>query len=154
MKHYNTKLNNNNKLEELLKILAYSVEFEEQPVRHNEDNLNALLNEKCRFKGDLRKMGDPNEKTFLLLQSHLFRLPVPIKDFEIDTKLVLDSCLRMVHCMIDLSAEKGYLQTVLRGIKLMQMLVQGFWEDNQDIIKNVPFCSHLSMPNVKTVKDL
>lgn len=154
MKRYQTQLKENTNIEVLLKVLAYSSEFDDVPVRHNEDNLNEQLGRICPYKPDFKLMNSPNEKTFILLQSHLFSLPVPIKDFVTDTKLVLDSCMRMIHCMIDLCAEKGDLRTLLNCILLMQMIVQGQWFDKQDIIKNIPHCQNIKMPAIKTVKDL
>jgi len=119
MKGYQAKLKENTSVENLLKVLAYSSEFDEVPVRHNEDNLNEALGRTCPIKPEFKLMSSPNEKTFILLQSHLFSLPVPIKDFTTDTKLVLDSCMRMIHCMIDLCAEKGDLRTLFNCILLM-----------------------------------
>ena len=49
----------------------------------------------------------------------MFSLPVPIRDFITDTKLVIDSSIRMIHAMVDLAAEKGYLQTTLNIILLL-----------------------------------
>lgn len=47
--------------------MAYSSEFNEVPVRHNEENLNEALSKLCRFKCDKSKMDSPNEKAYLLL---------------------------------------------------------------------------------------
>ena len=38
--YFEDKLKNNMKIEEIVKLLAYSKEFDEIPVRHNEDVLN------------------------------------------------------------------------------------------------------------------
>ena len=51
-------------------------------------------------------MDNPNEKTFLLIQAHIFRLPLPIRDYLTDTKTVIDSSVRIIHALIDLAAEK------------------------------------------------
>jgi activating signal cointegrator complex subunit 3 len=52
---------------------------------------------------------------------------VPIRDFVTDTKLVIDSSIRMIHAMVDMTAEKGHLNTVLNIILLLQMIIQGVW---------------------------
>ena len=97
-------------------------------MRHNEDNMNEALAKTCPLKSDPRKFDQAQEKTFLLFQAHLFRLPVPIRDFTTDMKIVVDGSLRMLYAMIDLAAEKGLLRTTLNVVKLVQMLVQGVWE--------------------------
>jgi len=35
----------------------------------------------------------------------MYRLPMPIRDYITDTKLVLDQSVRMLYAMIELSAE-------------------------------------------------
>ena len=47
VQHFNESLNGELSLEELLVILCDSTEFDELPVRHNEDLLNADLAKKC-----------------------------------------------------------------------------------------------------------
>lgn len=41
MRHFADKLNSNNNFEEVLQIMCYAHEFNEHPVRHNEDKYNA-----------------------------------------------------------------------------------------------------------------
>lgn len=48
-------------------MLAYASEFNEVPVRHNEDNLNEALAKICPLSSDRSRMGVPNEKAYLLL---------------------------------------------------------------------------------------
>lgn len=50
----------------MIRILSYAKEFEEVPLRHNEDNMNEALSKICPLKSDSKKMDDANEKTFLL----------------------------------------------------------------------------------------
>jgi hypothetical protein len=49
----------------------------------------------------------------------MFRLPLPIRDFATDMKLVVDQSIRMLYAMIDLASEKGFLSTVLNIIKVV-----------------------------------
>jgi activating signal cointegrator complex subunit 3 len=87
-------------------LLAYAKEYDEVPLRHNEENMNEELAKICPLKCNRKALDSPNEKTFLLLQAHLFRLPLPIRDYLTDTKLVIDSSVRIIHALIDLAAEK------------------------------------------------
>ncbi len=66
-------------------------------------------------------------KTNLLIQAHLSRLPLPISDYLTNTKLVLDSCVRIMLFMIDIAAEKKYLDTTINIIILCQMITQGYY---------------------------
>jgi activating signal cointegrator complex subunit 3 len=137
--HFSKTLKDNLLIEELLKVLSYAKEFEEVPMRHNEDNMNEALSKICPLKADSRKMDSANEKTFLLFQAHLFRLPVPIRDFVTDTKLVIDQSIRMLHAMIDLTAEKKQLNNTLNIILLMQMIIQGVWFTESSFVNSIHF---------------
>ena len=48
----------------------------------------------------------PNTKTVLLYQGYFGRVPLPIRDYITDTKLVIDSSIRILHCMVDMSTER------------------------------------------------
>jgi len=50
----------------LLEVMSYCTEFEETPVRHNEDNMNEALAKICPYPVDMSKLDSPNLKTFLL----------------------------------------------------------------------------------------
>ena len=51
---------------------------------------------------------------------------------------MLDQAVRVVQCMIDVSAHKGYLDTTLNLLSFQQMIVQGSWQ-NDSVFKNIPF---------------
>lgn len=125
------------------------------------------LSKLCRFKVDEITCDSPYTKTFLLLQAHFSHLPLPNADFLTDTKSVLDQSIRIlqVKClksnvdnfrffnlinlffylknkkaMIDISAEKGWLVTVIRIQQVMQCVIQARWYDDSPV---------LSLPNVE-----
>jgi len=50
-------------------------------------------------------------------------LPVPIRDFVTDTKLVIDQSIRMIHALVDFAAEKKQLNNTLNIILMMQMII-------------------------------
>lgn len=116
---------------EVLVVLTQATEFEEVPVRHNEDKLNAELCEHVRMKDQLRlsSMDSPHTKTQLLLQAHFDSLPLPISDYYTDVKMVLDQTIRVVQAMVDVAADAGWLQTTLSCMSLIQMVVQAKWHD-------------------------
>ena len=59
---------------QLLGVLCAVAEYDELPVRHNEDKLNMSLSAEVRFPIDVRSADDPHSKANLLLQAR-FILP-------------------------------------------------------------------------------
>ena len=121
----------------LLEIISYAKEYEEMPVRHNEDNYNEALAKLCPYQPSEKNYGSPFLKTFLLFQSYFGRLPPPIKDYITDTKLAIDNCIRIIQALMDISADKSYLDTTLNLTNIIQMIVQGIWI-NESAFKNIP----------------
>ena len=121
-----------------LPLLTDCKEFDGLPVRHNEDILNEALSLLCPAKVPKERLETPNVKANLLIQAHLTRAPLPITDFITDTKMVLDQCVRVIQCMIDVAAHKGYLDTTLNLINFQQMIMQGTWQ-HQTVFKNIPY---------------
>ena len=112
----------------LTKLLCDAAEFDEVPVRHNEETLNAQLAEVVPWKAATAAMSDSMDdahvKAFLLLQAHMARLPLPIADYVNDTKSVLDQAARVINAMIDIAADGGHLTIALRLMTLMQAVTQ------------------------------
>lgn len=54
-------------------MLADAYEFDELPVRHNEDLLNGELAKECPLRVAESTLDDPHTKAFLLLQAHFSR---------------------------------------------------------------------------------
>lgn len=128
--HFKKKVTAGLSIIDLVKILSYAKEYEEIPVRHNEDNYNEALAKICPYKGPDKNYESPNLKTFLLFQMHFGRLPPPIRDYVTDCKLIVDSCIRFVHALIDVSAENNYLDTTLNLCSLMQVNCRLFQKTN------------------------
>ena len=115
--------------EKLLEVLSEAAEYDELPVRHNEDQINEEISADVRFvlekeRRKLRKkkktlqniflnspyrydppglMDDPHCKTSLLLQHHLGRLELPVSDYNTDLRSVLDQAIRIVQAMVDVA---------------------------------------------------
>jgi activating signal cointegrator complex subunit 3 len=124
-------------LPQLLEVLAHAREFEELPVRHNEDKMNAELARAVRWPVNSAALDDPHTKTHLLLQSHLDRLSLPVSDYYTDLKSVLDQAIRVLQAMVDTLCEAGWLSAALQCMTLMQMVVQGRWADDS-FLANLP----------------
>jgi len=104
----------------ILFTLAHTHEFDELPVRHNEEKLNMVLSENLSWGPDTRKvlkgssvgdrssrqhtnyeeiMIDPHTKCFLLIQAYIAAAPLPISDYIVDTKLVMEQIPRLLAAM-------------------------------------------------------
>lgn len=140
VKNLDQRLKSGQSIYELIKILTDCEEFDEVPVRHNEDGLNEALANICPYKVNRAKLGDPKIKTLQLFQAYFSSQPLPIRDYITDTKLVLDNCIRFQQAMIDIAAEKGYLDTCLNICQLSQMVTQGVWI-NKSALVNIPYFS-------------
>lgn len=100
----------------IMRLLCDVAEYDELPVRHNEDVLNKEWEKKLPipanqpFKqgavpfGGLTKFysyDDPHLKAFMLLQAHLSRISdFPIADYAVDTNAVLDQAIRVLQGLI------------------------------------------------------
>lgn len=104
--------------------MCHAAEYDEIPVRHNEDKLNTLLSQQVRWEVDPSTVSSPNTKTNLLLQAHMARSPLPISDYVTDTRTVLDNSIRILQAMVDISADAGWLDTCLTIMNLVQCIVQ------------------------------
>jgi activating signal cointegrator complex subunit 3 len=114
---------------ELISYLSNAREFSGLPVRHNEDVLNEALTHLVPLKVPKHELESPHVKTNLLLQAHFERCPLPITDYITDTKSVLDQSIRIIQGMIDISSHKGYLETAINLVHILQMIIQGQWLD-------------------------
>ncbi|KAH3764158.1 activating signal cointegrator 1 complex subunit 3 [Pelomyxa schiedti] len=113
----------------LLDILCKVTEYDELPVRHNEDKINAQLAEEVPWAVDQMggRMEDPHTKANLLLQAHFSNIALPITDYITDTKSVLDQAVRIIQAIVDVAADKGWLSTSLNAMHLLEMIMQGVW---------------------------
>lgn len=115
-------------------ILAHAAEFSELPVRHCEDELNAELATKLPWAlSSDENFESSNIKTFLLLQAHFCRAPLPITDYINDTKSVLDQIPRVLNSFLDIAALEHRYDIVRALIKISQMIVQGLSEDSNSL---------------------
>jgi len=121
---------------EVLKAVSNCPEYEELPVRHNEDKMNAEWGQKCPLEVDVgsQSWDSPHTKAFLLFQSHLFSIPVPSSDFKTDLKSVLDRSIPIIQAMVDIAAHEGMLQTTLNLILLLQCLHQATHPWQSDLL--------------------
>jgi len=137
----------NRKLESILcSWILYSVcsthEYDELPVRHNEEMLNEELSADTMWGPDTASIlnsddsyihrqpdifEDPHTKAFLLVQAFLQKLKLPISDFVNDSKTVLDQLPRLLAAMqnilsSDLPALAGSFEVASHCFRVRQYL--------------------------------
>ncbi|KAL7563665.1 hypothetical protein ACA910_013398 [Epithemia clementina (nom. ined.)] len=97
----------------LLYTLCSTHEFDELPVRHNEEHLNEELSDGVMWGPDTQQLlssggkvyrdpdifADPHTKTFLLVQAYLEDATLPISDYVNDTKSVVENVPRLLAAM-------------------------------------------------------
>ena len=118
----------------VLAWVSLASEFDDLPVRHNEDLINAELakNLPLAVSGlmDDLPMWDPHVKAFLLLQAFMSRIELPISDYVGDTNSVLDQSIRIIQAGIDLMAELGRLSVVKQMVHLLQCIKSAKWPED------------------------
>ena len=114
-------------LAELCRVLCDASEFDELPVRHNEEHVNAQMARELPWAVDAKAVDSPHVKAQLLLQAHFARAPLPMSDYVTDTKSVLDQALRVLQAMVDIAADGGWVETALGAMHLAQMVTQARW---------------------------
>jgi activating signal cointegrator complex subunit 3 len=113
----------------VLQLLSDAAEFDEMPVRHNEEAQNEEMAAHCRFAVPAM-WDDPHVKTLILLQCHVARSKLPVSDFALDQRSALAQAIRVLQAMIDVAASDGYLRTTLHIAAVVQMLKQARWFDD------------------------
>jgi activating signal cointegrator complex subunit 3 len=134
MQLFSADINDANTIESLLSLLCNTAEYDELPVRHNEEHLNEQLADLLPIKFEAHAYEDPHVKAHLLLQAHFSHCVLPVSDYVTDTKSVLDQAIRILQAMVDVSADGGWLFTTLNTMKLMQMVVQARWHDESTLL--------------------
>lgn len=137
---------------EIMRVLCECPEYDELPVRHNEDKLNAEFAEHCPLEVDLaiQAYDSPHTKAFLLLQAHMWGIALPINDYKTDLKSVLDRSIPLIMAMVDIAAEEAQLRSTLNLILLLQCLHQA----HQPWRSSLATLPHLSDKALRILRDM
>jgi antiviral helicase SLH1 len=119
--------------QDVLSWMCSATEFDELPVRHNEDLINAEMAQHLPLgidcMGDI-PMWDPHVKAFLLLQAYMSRIDLPITDYVGDQTSVLDQGIRIIQASIDVMAELGYIPACQMLMTLLQSIKSARWPED------------------------
>jgi antiviral helicase SLH1 len=119
---------------DVLAWVSLATEYDDLPVRHNEDLINAELAKNLPLgtedlMGSL-PMWDPHVKAFLLLQSFMSRIDLPISDYVGDQNSVLDQGIRIIQAGVDVLTEMGKMVAVREMVKLLQSIKSARWPED------------------------
>ena len=112
-----------------LAAVCACAEFDELPVRHNEELSNATLADAIASAGGWpplsAAMDDPHVKTQLLLQAHMLGLAMPVSDYVTDLRSAMDNAPRVVQAAVEVAVQRGNAAAALAAMRLAQCLAQG-----------------------------
>jgi len=132
IRHLVKKAKRHASFEDVMSWMCGATEFDELPVRHNEDLINAEMAKNLPLNaGTLGlPMWDPHVKAFLLLQAYFSRIDLPISDYVGDLNSVLDQSIRILQASIDVLTELGYLSSCTMMVTLLQGVKSARWPDD------------------------
>lgn len=136
IRHLVTHAKPNATFADVLFWMSSATEYDELPVRHNEDLINGELAKNLPIDAksfDGLPLWDPHVKSFLLLQSHMSRIELPLSDYIGDSNSVLDQSIRIIQASIDVTVEIGHLSTALMFMTLLQCIKSARWPSNSPL---------------------
>lgn len=115
-------------------VLADAAEFDELPVRHNENLLNEDLAKDLPLAHPANDFENPHVKAHLLLQAHFSHARLPMVDYVMDTKTLLDNAGRVLQALVDISASNGLYNCTCHAVTIMQMCTKARWHTDSPLL--------------------
>ena len=78
---------------------------------------------------------DPHIKTYLLLQSFMLRLPLPVADFVNDQSSVLDNSIRLINALADIAGELKLSNQLRLIFTTMPLLIQAIMPYDSEFLQ-------------------
>lgn len=146
-------------LQTYLDMLVRCEEFQEIPIRHNEDRDSALLLQKYLWDGKQEFTGakirygmpsdivctEPSFKAYILLQAQLVRaslqgaFDLPVVDYWLDLVTIIDAAIRITVATVEIALAKRLSLSIVRlVVQISQGLVQGLWPDMNAMLSIAP----------------
>lgn len=132
---FHLSLSSATKLRGMLEIVSSASEFENVPIRHNEDVLLRRIYDRVPLKLDKINFESPHHKVFILLQAHFSRLTLPA-DLAQDQREILDRVLTLLNACVDVMSSGAMLNAIV-AMELSHMCVQAVW-DRDSPLRQVP----------------
>ncbi|XP_063676843.1 activating signal cointegrator 1 complex subunit 3-like isoform X2 [Bolinopsis microptera] len=135
VKMFADTLNPATSVNETLQLLCDVTEYDEMPVRHNEDKINEEMATSLPIRVPSFSYDSPHTKVHLLLQAHFTRTAMPMTDYITDLKSVHDQAIRILQAMLDVAADSGWLKTSLSIMHIVKMVIQGCWMKDDPLLQ-------------------
>jgi len=135
VKMFADTLNPATSFNDILQLLCDVTEYDEMPVRHNEDKINEEMSSSLPIRVPSFSYDSPHTKVHLLLQAHFTRTAMPMTDYITDLKSVHDQAIRILQAMLDVAADSGWLKTSLNIMHLVKMIIQGCWMKDDPLLQ-------------------
>ncbi|RPA71984.1 Sec63-domain-containing protein [Ascobolus immersus RN42] len=159
MRHFLKHMKRNATFKDCLSWMSSAAEYDELPVRHNEDLINIELAKELPLNTshfEPLPMWDPHIKAYILIQAFFQGMTFPVSDYLTDQYSVLDQAIRIIQAAIDVLTELGYFSSVMTMINLLQALKQGVWPEVSPlrIFPGVTAVTKRELLKYKSVTDL
>ncbi|CAF4658766.1 unnamed protein product, partial [Rotaria sp. Silwood2] len=133
---FNKSLTSNIKFHTLADIISNAAEYEDIPIRRNEENILKQLSTHLPNKLTNVKFNDPHVKTNLLLQAYLSRIKLS-SELQKDTDEILIKAIRLIQACVDVLSSNGWSSSALIAMNLIQMVTQAMW-NKDSYLKQIP----------------
>ncbi|CAK5119404.1 unnamed protein product [Meloidogyne enterolobii] len=133
IRHFKERICPGMSVEQLLLCLTECPEYEEIPVRHNEDQINREIQAFLPIKLEVSNWESSHVKTHLLYQAHFSRMHLPV-DYITDQRSIIESCIRILQAMFDFCVEMHLLNTTLNVLILQQQIFQARWYTDHPLL--------------------
>uniref|UniRef100_A0A1I8BS09 Activating signal cointegrator 1 complex subunit 3 n=1 Tax=Meloidogyne hapla TaxID=6305 RepID=A0A1I8BS09_MELHA len=133
IRHFKERICPGMSVEQLLLCLTECPEYQEIPVRHNEDQINREIQSFLPIKLETMNWESPHVKTHLLYQAHFSRMHLPV-DYTTDQRSIIESCIRILQAMFDFCVEMHLLNTSLNVLILQQQIFQARWYSDHPLL--------------------
>ncbi|KAL3084609.1 hypothetical protein niasHT_035608 [Heterodera trifolii] len=141
VRHFKMHIHSAMSVEDLLQCLADCPEYEEIPVRHNEDQINSEIQSFLPIRLSTSDWGSPHVKAHLLYQAHFSRMQLPV-DYITDQRSIIESCIRIIQAMFDICLEFAFVDTAINVLVLLQQIYQARWYSDHPLLCLPHFSSH------------
>ncbi|RLV91932.1 Pre-mRNA-splicing helicase BRR2 [Spathaspora sp. JA1] len=156
MKLFGNNLTNKSKLKDMLLIITSGSEFENIPITEHDQNILGQLARKLPIQ--IQQIESPFDKSFILLQSHISRIDLPL-DMIRDRNTVVTKVLDILNACIDYLSGEGHLNSLL-AMDISQMIIQACWSNAPNsTLRQIPHFSEsiierCAKHKVETVYDI
>ncbi|XP_014676711.1 PREDICTED: U5 small nuclear ribonucleoprotein 200 kDa helicase-like [Priapulus caudatus] len=133
---FSMSLNAKTKIKGLIEIISSAAEYENIPIRHNEDTILKQLATRLPNKLTTPKFTDPHVKSNLLYQAHMSRMQLSA-ELQSDTEEILSKAVRLIQACVDVLSSNGWLSPALAAMELAQMTTQAMWS-RDSYLKQLP----------------